>query len=164
MADYHEATFELELCEHLAAHGWLYSENDAEYDRERALFPEDVFGWLEDTQPDELEKVAGRAQVLDRIVRVLDGPLESTGGTLNLLRRGFQTGAASFAKVQQRPETTHNPDTTKRYEANRVRVMRQVHYSLHNQKCLAGERKRVDYFHSLISLLYLEAARAGDAG
>jgi hypothetical protein len=27
-----------------------------------------------------------------------------------------------------------------------------------------GESKRADYFHSLISVLYLEAARTGDAG
>ena len=52
MAQHNEIEFENEICEHLAAHGWLYSTNDAGYDRERALFPEDVFGWLEDTQPD----------------------------------------------------------------------------------------------------------------
>jgi type I restriction enzyme, R subunit len=133
---HHEAKFEAELCEHLEANGWLYSKNDTDYDKTRALFPEDVFAWLEETQPEELAKVASRDQVLDRIVKVLDGPLDSTGGTLNLLRRGFQTGAASFDMVQQRPETSHNPETTRRYAANRLRVMRQVHYSRHNQKCL----------------------------
>ena len=57
MADYREITFEQEIAEYLAAHGWLYSPNDDGYDRERALFPQDVFGWLEDTQPAELAKV-----------------------------------------------------------------------------------------------------------
>ncbi|HEY0950847.1 type I restriction endonuclease subunit R [Nocardioides sp.] len=137
MADYHEAKFEAELCEHLAAHGWLYDPGDGDrYDKARALYPDDIWAWLEETQPDELAKVASRDQLLDRIVKVLDGPLETTGGTLNLLRRGFATGAASFAMVQARPETDLNPETGRRYAANRVRVMRQVRYSQHNGNAL----------------------------
>ena len=50
MADHNEVVFETEICEYLAAHGWLYSANDTGYDRERALFPEDLFAWLEETQ------------------------------------------------------------------------------------------------------------------
>ena len=53
---HHESSFEAEICEYLAAHGWLYSPTDAGYDRELALFPEDVFGWLADTQPEQLAK------------------------------------------------------------------------------------------------------------
>ena len=137
MADYHEAKFEAELCEHLAAHGWLYEAGDGDrYDKARALYPDDVFAWLEETQPEELAKVASRDQLLDRIVKVLDGPLETTGGTLNLLRRGFATGAASFTMVQARPETDLNPETVRRYAANRVRVTRQVRYSQHNGNAL----------------------------
>ena len=45
MAQHNEVEFEKELCEHLAANGWLYSKNDSGYDRERALFPVDLFGW-----------------------------------------------------------------------------------------------------------------------
>ncbi|MGP5588131.1 hypothetical protein ACTXO0_15285, partial [Glutamicibacter ardleyensis] len=57
MALHNEIEFENEICDHLASHGWLYSPTDEGYDRERALFPEDVFGWLEDTAPDELAKI-----------------------------------------------------------------------------------------------------------
>jgi type I restriction enzyme R subunit len=53
---HHESSFEVEICAYLAAHGWLYSPTDAGYDRELALFPEDVFGWLTDTQPEQLAK------------------------------------------------------------------------------------------------------------
>ena len=42
MAQHNEIEFEKELAEHLAANGWLYSANDDGYDKERALFPEDV--------------------------------------------------------------------------------------------------------------------------
>jgi type I restriction enzyme R subunit len=51
MADHHEVVFESEICEYLAEHGWLYSADDTGYDRERALFAEDLFEWLEGTQP-----------------------------------------------------------------------------------------------------------------
>jgi type I restriction enzyme R subunit len=76
-------------------HRWQYSPDDSGHDRERALFGEDVFGWLADTQPEEFAKVlkrdtqTERAQVLDRLVEALETPLESGGGTLNVLRNGF---------------------------------------------------------------------------
>ncbi|HRE03873.1 MAG TPA: hypothetical protein PLV68_21435, partial [Ilumatobacteraceae bacterium] len=57
MSAYLERHFEAELCEHLAAHGWLYSADDSLYDRDLALVPEDVFGWLGDTQAEVLGKV-----------------------------------------------------------------------------------------------------------
>ncbi len=135
MADYNEIRFEQEIAAHLAEHGWLYSPNDDGYDRERALFPEDVFGWLSDTQPDELAKVlrqgtaAERGQLLDRLVKVLAMPLESGGGTLNVLRKGFAHISARFDMCQFKPESTLNPATVERYRQVRVRVMRQVHYS-----------------------------------
>lgn len=138
MAQYNEQPFEAEICEHLAANGWLYSTNSTGYDKERALFPEDVFGWLEDTQPDALAKVvkAGspseskqRAQVLDRLVKVLDTPVTSGGGTLNVLRKGFKQVSATFDMAQFRPETTLNPNTVERYAKMRVRVVRQVYFS-----------------------------------
>jgi type I restriction enzyme R subunit len=60
MADHNEVVFETEICEHLAANGWLHSANDAGYDRERALFPEDLVAWLEATQPTTYEKALKR--------------------------------------------------------------------------------------------------------
>ncbi|MCH9736509.1 MAG: hypothetical protein K0U78_18470 [Actinomycetia bacterium] len=57
MAVHNEIEFEKEIAEYLAARGWRYSPNDHGYDRERALFGEDVLGWLGDTQPEQLAKV-----------------------------------------------------------------------------------------------------------
>ena len=52
MSLHKEINFEDEICEHLAAHGWLYAEGDAaKYDRARALFPDDVLAWVQATQP-----------------------------------------------------------------------------------------------------------------
>ncbi|MEO9322279.1 type I restriction endonuclease [Nocardioides sp. C4-1] len=142
MAQEHENAFEKEICEHLEANGWLYSKNGEGYDRDRALFPEDVFGWLEDTQPEELAKVIkpgaspadrkkSEGQFLDRLVKVLDAPLtsEDGGGTLHVLRKGFKRTPGKFQMCEFAPATTLNKATLERHGKVRLRVMRQVHYS-----------------------------------
>lgn len=49
---HNEIAFEVEICEQLAANGWLYADGDAaEYDRAKALFPADVLAWVRETQP-----------------------------------------------------------------------------------------------------------------
>jgi len=132
-AQHKEIVLETELCEYLAAHAWLYSTNAQAYDKQRALLPEDVFGWLEETQSDELAKVvksdADRNGLLDRLVKVLDTPMEAGGGTLNVLRNGFRHVNAKFEMCQFKPATSHNPTTNERYAKVRVRVVRQVYYS-----------------------------------
>ncbi|GAA1439434.1 DEAD/DEAH box helicase family protein [Mycobacterium cookii] len=143
MAQHNEHPFESELCEHLADNGWLYSTNSTGYDKERALFPEDVFGWLEDVYPDEFAKVvkvgttqeaSQRAALLDRIVKVLDTPLDSAGGTLYVLRKEIKHLSAKFRMCEFKPETTLNKATVARYDRVRVRVMRQVYYSTANKR------------------------------
>ena len=137
MSLHKEIAFETDIAEYLEAHGWFYSPTDAGYDRERALFPEDVLGWLADTQPDQLAKVVKpggdtakqQSQLLDRITKVLDTPLTNGGGTLNLLRKGFSHLSAKFAMCEFRPESTLNAKRNAEHAAVRLRVMRQVHFS-----------------------------------
>jgi type I restriction enzyme R subunit len=143
----HERAFEEEICAHLAARGWLYSPTGAGYDRTRALFPEDVFAWLEQTQPVEWAKIAkpsmsvaeqskAKGQLLDRLVHALDLPLDAGGGTLNVLRKGFKKTPAKFSMCEFRPNTTLNAAAMARYEAVRLRVVRQVYYSSKNSNSI----------------------------
>lgn len=144
MPDYNEKPFEDEICAHLEANGWLYSENSTGYDKQRALFPEDLFAWLGETQPDELSKVvkAGpqeakqREQLLDRVRKVLDTPHSAGGGTINLLRQGFAQANAKLQMSTFRPESGLNPETLERYAKMRLRVVRQVYYSASNQNSI----------------------------
>ncbi|MGW6655600.1 type I restriction endonuclease subunit R [Rhodococcus sp. NPDC055024] len=138
MAQHNEVEFEKEIAEHLHAYGWQYSTNDSGYDRERAMFPEDVLGWLTDTQLTQLDKVIKpgsgdvakqQDQLLDRVVKILDTPLENGGGTLNLLRKGFSHLSAKFQMCVFRPESTLNEKRNAEYASVRLRVMRQVHFS-----------------------------------
>ncbi|MFJ6133524.1 type I restriction endonuclease subunit R [Janibacter terrae] len=141
MADHNEVVFEDEICAHLEAHGWLYAKNDQGYDRERALFPADLFAWLEETQPTPFAKAlkaAGtEAKFLDVLATALDKPLEHGGGMLNILRNGVQfVGGGRLKMAQFRPDTSLNPTTVEQYAAMRVRVMRQVHFSTADQRSI----------------------------
>ncbi|MFI8592319.1 type I restriction endonuclease subunit R [Dietzia maris] len=140
MAQHHESALEAEICEYLAATGWEYSPNDAGYDRELALFPEDVFWWLQTTQPKEWEKRVkpsdppaaqdkARVALLQRLGKALSADLKADGGTLAVLRRGFSDFNANFAMCQFKPNSGLNATTAAKYQAVRLRVMRQVHYS-----------------------------------
>lgn len=136
-----EEAFETEIAEYLAAHGWEYSETDEGYDVERAIWPEDVFWWLSETQPDEYAKVvrvgtgaeaADREALVSSLVARLDTPMGSGGGTLNVLRRKFShtRGATAHLRMCQfKPATTLNPAITENYAKVRLRVVRQVHFS-----------------------------------
>ncbi|MCI2956763.1 DEAD/DEAH box helicase family protein [Agromyces atrinae] len=148
-----ESVLEMEIAEHLASNGWLYSTTDAGYDRELALFPEDLLGWLEETQSDEFAKVVRSTDtdaqrktaargILDRLAKALDNDPLKNGGTIRLLHEGFTMvpmsgGAVKFRLAQFRPATTNNPATLEAYSKMRVRVMRQVRYSAkHPNKAL----------------------------
>jgi type I restriction enzyme, R subunit len=141
MADHREVVFESEICKYLADHGWLYSPDDTGYDRERALFPGDVFAWLEETQESAYAKAlraaGSEAKFLDVLATALDKPLEHGGGTLNILRNGVQyIGGGRLKMAQFRPETSLNATTNELYAVMRVRVMRQVHFSTADKRSI----------------------------
>ena len=131
---HHECELERHIVEQLAAAGWLVGKS-ADYDAARALFPEDVLGWLESSQPQAMAKLramngAGtETVVLDRLVKQLENKVD--GGTINLLRYGFAVaGGGTLAMSQGLPEDDRNETVIARYAANRLRVVPQLRYSL----------------------------------
>lgn len=135
-----EISFEIEICEHLAAHDWLYADGDAKhYDRARALFPADLLAWVQATQPQAWESLTKnhgghanetlRARVRDQL---------DQRGTLDVLRHGVELlGLKQPVKLAEfKPALAINPDILARYAENRLRVVRQVRYSLHNENCI----------------------------
>lgn len=124
-----EKAFEDEIVAHLVANGWRQGD-PAQYDQARALYPDDVLGWLHDTQPNALARItppAGRTVdevVLDRLAEVLHKQ-----GAVRTLRDGFKHVSARFDLSQPRPTQALNPDTLTRYQQMRCTVVRQVHYS-----------------------------------
>ncbi|MEU4256183.1 DEAD/DEAH box helicase family protein [Streptomyces fradiae] len=138
----YEEQFERQICEYLADHEWLYSSNGEGYDAERALFPEDVFGWFKELDPQAWNRGIGsgpRAEsakeaLLDLIVQLRSTPLDNRGGgpggTLQLLRSNVPVGLRDEMKmVQWRPADPTNATRMAAYDKVRLRIMRQVHYS-----------------------------------
>lgn len=140
MSPHREIYLEVEICEHLAANGWAHAEGDAaRYDRARALFPDDVLAWVRQTQPKAwaaVEKNHG-SQAADILMDRLRDGLDARG-TLDVLRHGIEMlGLREKLTIAQfRPPLAINPDILSRYDANRLRVVRQVRYSVHGEDCL----------------------------
>jgi type I restriction enzyme R subunit len=134
---YKEIGFETEICEYLASHGWLYSEGDAAgYDRARALFPADVLAWVQQSQPKAWEALVKNhgAQAGETLLNRLRDQLDQRG-TLDVLRHGIELlGLKAPLKLAEfKPALAINADILARYAANRLRVVRQVRYSLHSE-------------------------------
>ncbi|HAB37656.1 MAG TPA: type I restriction endonuclease subunit R, partial [Rhodobacteraceae bacterium] len=134
---HNEIEFEKDICKHLASSGWLYEAGDAKkYDRALALFPEDVIAWVQDTQPNAWEGLNKNhgASATSTLMSRLRVSLNKHG-TLHVLREGFDMlGLRSSIRMAQfKPAFAANPDIMRRYSANRLRVVRQVRYSVHNE-------------------------------
>jgi type I restriction enzyme R subunit len=140
MSLHKEISFETEICQHLGAHGWLYAEGDAAgYDRARALFPADVLAWVQATQPkawETLTKNHGPKADETLLARLRD-QLDQRG-TLDVLRHGIELlGLKTPLKLAEfKPALAINEDILARHAANRLRVVRQVRYSLLNENSI----------------------------
>jgi type I restriction enzyme R subunit len=140
MSLHKEINFENDVCTHLGANGWLYEDGDAQrYDRPRAMYTPDVLAWLQTTQPqawETLQKNNGAAAtdvLLDRLRKQLD-----ERGTLDVLRHGIELMGLrqALSLAQFKPALAINPEIQNRYAANRLRVVRQLRYSVHNENCI----------------------------
>ena len=153
-----EIVFEDEVCEHLKAHGWLcdgplpYQNGyayDAGFDARLGLYPADALAWVKESQPDTWAKFAKNhtqdpdsvflrrlSEELDRDRPTIKPETPQLWGTLYVLRKGFEDINATFRMAQFAPANQQNPATWGLYQKNRLRVVRQVHYSLHNRNCI----------------------------
>jgi len=140
MSLHKELSFETEICEHLASHGWLYAEGDAaNYDRPLSLYPADLFAWLQATQPKAWESLQQKfgAKASETLCTRLRQELDKRG-LLDVLRNGIELlGVNGKLKLAEfKPALAINPDILARHAANRLRVVRQVKYSTQNENCL----------------------------
>lgn len=153
-----EIVFEDEVCEHLKAHGWLCEgplphqaghAYDAGYDARLGLYPADALAWVKGTQPDTWARFAKNhtqdpdgvflrrlSEELDRNRPTLHPDKPQLWGTLYMLRKGFEDINATFRMAQFAPANQQNPATWGLFQKNRLRVVHQLHYSLHNRNCI----------------------------
>ncbi len=131
MAAHHEIHFEDYITKKLVENGWVEGTSD-NYDKQRALYPEDVISWIKNTQPEawkKLENLNGTGAektVLDRLEKELAA---KKVGTMKVLREGFKiAGASTISMCQKAPEDSRNPNEVKKYKSNILRVVRQLKY------------------------------------
>ena len=128
-----EYAFETAIEHHLTEVRKGYKKRDpGEFDPHRAIFPADVLAFIKATQPDKwvylegIQKAKAEETLLDDLCRALDSEHE---GCLSVLRHGFKCFGKLFHVAYFAPASGMNPDTKKRYEANRLTITRQLKYS-----------------------------------
>ncbi len=130
MSSHTETAFEEAIEAGLIEAGRFVRRAPSDYDAELALFPGDVVGFLQDTQPKKwaaLERLlAGRttSTVLDALAKEL-----GIKGTLHVLRHGFRCYGKTFRLAYFRPNTGMNPEAAARYAQNRLSITRQVAFT-----------------------------------
>ena len=124
-----ETAFETVIEAHLLASGYVSIAGDG-FDRERAVFPETVLGFVRETQPTEwarLEVLRGDRtgeQILGDLCKWMD-----IHGSLATLRHGFKCYGRTLRAAYFKAAHELNPELESRYLANRLGLTRQLHFS-----------------------------------
>lgn len=145
MASASEFAFQNEMIQQLLSNGWLLGD-PKKYNRELALYEEDVLGFVKGTQDEQWQKFCAlypndtERKFLERVALQLNKALSShdnnashrtmrTFGTLGVLRHELRDRGTRFNLCQFKPEHDLNPDTLVRYKQNRLRVVPELVYS-----------------------------------
>ena len=159
MSIHKEIAFEDEIVDYLGSHGWLYTKDDAKaYDRVRALFPADLVEWVKGTQPDAWDGLTknhgtkAEEALLKRVREQMD-----TRGTLDVIRNGVDmVGLKKSIKLAEfKPALGLNAEILARYGKNRLRVVRQVHYSVNKSPTAKSEGADKQLENSIDLVLFL---------
>ncbi|MEH6543015.1 MAG: DEAD/DEAH box helicase family protein [Porticoccaceae bacterium] len=136
-----EFVFQNDMIKQLVANGWLLGKPE-NYNRELALYSEDILGFVKDTQDEQWQKFCAlypnnaEQTFLERVASQLNkadpnaaDKAMRTFGTLGVLRHELRDRGTRFGLCQFKPEHDLNPDTLTRYQKNRLRVVPELVYS-----------------------------------
>jgi type I restriction enzyme R subunit len=129
-----EAAFETVIEAHLLQNGYAPIARDC-FDRERAIFPDTVLGFIRETQPKEwakLETLHGERtgeQILGDLCKWMDA-----NGSLATLRHGFKCYGRTLHAAFFKAAHELNPELEARYGANRLGLTRQLRFSPRSEK------------------------------
>ncbi len=136
--DHRERAFEAAIEHHLLTASGYAKGDPAAFDRERAIFPAEFIAFVKATQPEiwqALEKLHGtetEAVILDDLTKALDGQ----AGALAVIRHGFKCFGKLIRVGYFAPAHGMNPESRRLYEANRLSITRQVHYSTKHENSI----------------------------
>ena len=133
-----EDVLEQHMVDELVAQQGYRLRIDAAYDRDLALDPKLAVEFVRGTQPDEWAKLQdhyGTSAEKEFLAQVAANLKRS--GTLSVLRQGIKiVPGIKFVLCALKPASSVNPELTKRYQANILSVMRQVHYSRRSENAI----------------------------
>ncbi|HXW70841.1 MAG TPA: DEAD/DEAH box helicase family protein [Methylocella sp.] len=142
MTGHREIDFETAIEVGLIGAGGYAKRAPAAYDEALALFPEDVTGFLKDSQTAkwaQLEALLGArtaATVLDSLTKELD-----IKGTLHVLRHGFKCYGKTFQLAYFRPNSCLNAEAAEAYAKNRLTITRQIAFTSAMKKAEGTNRR-----------------------
>src|SRR5512138_3161889 len=131
-ASHTEKALEDVIEEALLKRGWTKG-SPADFDRVRAICPNDFLKFIEATQPklvNELKQQHGaafEAGIIDALAKHLDSQ-----GSLDALRRGIKFYGKKLQCAYFKPSHGMNYDVLAQYAQNRLVVTRQVHFAPEN--------------------------------
>ncbi|MBN1265306.1 MAG: type I restriction endonuclease subunit R [Anaerolineales bacterium] len=135
-SNYLEQDFEEHIEQQLLQSGYL-QRSPTDYDRELCLIPDELLHFLQQSQPEELERLQRhygndlQQKLCDRLASVIQ-----KRGTLDVLRKGFKDHGAKVHLAYFKPSSGMNPEHRKLYQANRFAVVRQLKYSKRNENSI----------------------------
>jgi type I restriction enzyme R subunit len=141
-----ERAFETYVEEMFLTTGGWKSGSNADWDKERALFPAQVFAFIQETQPTlwEQMKTLHGAGLEPLLLGTLGKELD-TKGSLHVLRHGFKFYGRTFHLGYFKPAHEANPDVLTLFAQNRLTVTRQV-------PCHPGDDRTLDIVLSVNGL------------
>ena len=110
------------------------SRSPSGYDRQLGLYPQDLLDFARETQPQEwarLERIHG-SKADEKFCKRVASELDQYG-VVEVLRRGVEDVGARFKLVFFAPGSDLNEQLAEKYWANRMTVVRQLHYSTKNE-------------------------------
>lgn len=126
-----EERFEDEVARSLIEDGGYTQGNPKDYDKQYALFGNDVIAFIQATQPKLWARILGgqsdAEQAKARVISDLDKALAREGGSLSVLRHGFKCYGKTIKMAYFKPNLSLNDTAIANYDANIVKVTRQVH-------------------------------------
>jgi type I restriction enzyme R subunit len=129
--DHTEAGFETLIVEHMtSAGGWEQGE-PTRYDRQLALYPDDLIAFVRDTQGKAWDKLAKHSGGEDAAAAALTKRVAeqlTKRGTIDLIRNGVSEKNIRFKLCYFRPNLVADHTGLTLYNANRLTVVRQIHH------------------------------------
>src|SRR5699024_2509957 len=134
--DIKELRFEEDIETSLLTEGGYTKGSMDGYNKQLALNVEELIDFIKETQPKQWKRYQGiYTNPKESLVKRFDTVVKERG-LLDVLRNGFKDRGVQFYVVFFKPESNLNEELSSRYEANRLKVIRQFAYSTMNNNTI----------------------------